>query len=54
MVGKGYSGLQPEPNWEQAVDYRAEQVVSQLEVLAVTHVVWLPDSAMGPWERAFD
>jgi sulfopyruvate decarboxylase TPP-binding subunit len=39
---------------EHAVDYPVEQVVSQLEALAVTHVVWLPDSAMGPWERAFD
>jgi sulfopyruvate decarboxylase TPP-binding subunit len=36
------------------VDYPAEQVVSQLEALAVTHVVWLPDSAMGPWETAFE
>jgi len=36
------------------VDYPAEQVVSQLQSLAVTHVVWLPDSAMGPWETAFE
>ncbi|HEY2894153.1 MAG TPA: thiamine pyrophosphate-binding protein [Pirellulales bacterium] len=36
------------------MDYPAEQVVSQLQSLAVTHVVWLPDSAMGPWETAFE
>ncbi len=22
--------------------------------LGITHVVWLPDSAMGPWEEAFE
>ncbi|HVU89479.1 MAG TPA: thiamine pyrophosphate-binding protein [Pirellulales bacterium] len=30
----------------------AAQVVATIESLGVTHVVWLPDSAMGPWENA--
>jgi sulfopyruvate decarboxylase subunit alpha len=29
-----------------------ENVVATLESLGVTHVVWLPDSALGPWETA--
>jgi sulfopyruvate decarboxylase TPP-binding subunit len=28
----------------------ARNVVATLEELGLTHVVWLPDSAMGPWE----
>jgi sulfopyruvate decarboxylase subunit alpha len=28
----------------------AAEVVSTIESLGVTHVVWLPDSAIGPWE----
>jgi sulfopyruvate decarboxylase subunit alpha len=30
----------------------AATVVTALEELGLTHVVWLPDSAMGPWEQA--
>ncbi|HEY4312652.1 MAG TPA: thiamine pyrophosphate-binding protein [Pirellulales bacterium] len=30
----------------------ADQVVATLEGLGLTHVVWLPDSAIGPWESA--
>ena len=28
----------------------AAEVVATIESLGVTHVVWLPDSAIGPWE----
>lgn len=31
-----------------------ETVAQALVDLGVTHVVWLPDSVLGPWERAFD
>jgi sulfopyruvate decarboxylase TPP-binding subunit len=34
------------------MDYPAEQVAEMLVGLGITHVVWLPDSAIGPWERA--
>ncbi len=34
------------------MDYPAEPVVDVLGRLGVTHVVWLPDSALGPWETA--
>jgi sulfopyruvate decarboxylase subunit alpha len=30
----------------------AAALVRSLEALGLTHVVWLPDSAMGPWEAA--
>ena len=30
----------------------AAAVVATLEALGLTHVVWLPDSALGPWESA--
>ena len=30
----------------------ADKVVATLENLGLTHVVWLPDSALGPWEHA--
>jgi sulfopyruvate decarboxylase subunit alpha len=36
------------------MDFPAEQVANVLINLGVTHVVWLPDSAIGPWERALD
>ncbi len=29
-----------------------EKIVAMLEGLGVTHVVWLPDSALGPWQTA--
>jgi sulfopyruvate decarboxylase TPP-binding subunit len=32
------------------MDYPAEQVARLLVDLGITHVVWLPDSALGPWE----
>jgi sulfopyruvate decarboxylase subunit alpha len=36
------------------MDFPAEQVVAILVDLGITHVVWLPDSAIGPWEQALD
>ena len=29
-------------------------VATKLAELGITHVVWLPDSAIGPWEEAFE
>jgi sulfopyruvate decarboxylase TPP-binding subunit len=34
--------------------FNGEQVAQTLEQLGVTHVVWLPDSALGPWEKALE
>ncbi len=34
------------------MDLPAEQVADVLVELGITHVVWLPDSAIGPWEHA--
>jgi sulfopyruvate decarboxylase TPP-binding subunit len=31
-----------------------EEIVETLEQLGVTHVIWLPDSAFGPWESALE
>lgn len=36
------------------MDFSAEQVADTLVGLGITHVVWLPDSALGLWERALD
>lgn len=36
------------------MDIPAEQVRATLVELGVTHVVWLPDSALGPWEQALN
>ncbi len=36
------------------MDYPAEQVADVIIRLGFTHVVWLPDSALGPWELALD
>ena len=36
------------------MDFPGEQVADVLVNLGITHVVWLPDSAIGPWERALD
>ena len=36
------------------MDYPGELVADVLVDLGVTHVVWLPDSALGLWERALD
>lgn len=36
------------------MDYPADKVADILIGLGITHVVWLPDSALGPWERALD
>lgn len=30
------------------------EVAAALVELGVTHVVWLPDSALGPWEKALE
>jgi sulfopyruvate decarboxylase TPP-binding subunit len=34
------------------MDYPADQVITLFVDLGITHVVWLPDSALGPWEQA--
>ena len=34
------------------MDLPAQQVVELFIDLGITHVVWLPDSAIGPWEQA--
>jgi sulfopyruvate decarboxylase TPP-binding subunit len=34
--------------------FTGEQVAQTLAELGITHVVWLPDSALGPWERALE
>ncbi len=34
--------------------YTGEEVEQTLVQLGFTHVVWLPDSAMGPWEAALE
>lgn len=31
-----------------------EKVVVTMESLGVSHVVWLPDSALGPWQAALE
>ena len=36
------------------MDYPADAVVKILVELGISHVVWLPDSAMGPWETALE
>lgn len=36
------------------MDYPAQPVADILLKLGITHVVWLPDSALGPWEAALD
>src|SRR6185436_20925846 len=36
------------------MDFPANQIAATLDSLEITHVVWLPDSAMGPWEQALD
>src|SRR6185295_3291634 len=36
------------------MDFPANEVADVLVRLGITHVVWLPDSAIGPWERALD
>lgn len=36
------------------MEYPGEQVAAMLVELGVTHVVWLPDSAIGQWEQAFE
>jgi sulfopyruvate decarboxylase subunit alpha len=36
------------------MDFPGEQVADVLVQLGITHVVWLPDSAIGPWEHALD
>ncbi len=30
------------------------EIVATLEALGITHVIWVPDSATGPWESALD
>jgi len=35
------------------MDYPGDQVADIFIKLGITHVVWLPDSAIGAWEQAF-
>jgi sulfopyruvate decarboxylase subunit alpha len=32
--------------------FSGEQIVTELRNMGITHVVWLPDSTLGPWEEA--
>lgn len=32
--------------------FTGEQIVSEFRELGISHVVWLPDSTLGPWETA--
>src|SRR5689334_8240126 len=32
--------------------FTGEEFVAELTGLGITHVVWLPDSTLGPWEEA--
>jgi len=34
--------------------FGGREIVSMLEDLGVTHVVWVPDSTTGPWEAALE
>lgn len=34
--------------------FTGEQVAQSFADLGITHVVWLPDSALGPWEHALE
>jgi sulfopyruvate decarboxylase TPP-binding subunit len=34
--------------------FTGQQIVSALKDLGITHVVWVPDSAVGPWEQALE
>lgn len=34
--------------------FTGPQMVAALKELGISHVVWLPDSALGPWEAALE
>lgn len=34
--------------------FTGPEIVKTLEELGITHVVWVPDSAIGPWEAALE
>jgi sulfopyruvate decarboxylase subunit alpha len=34
--------------------FTGEQIADTLTELGITHAVWLPDSALGPWEAALE
>lgn len=34
--------------------FTGTEIVATLSELAVTHVIWVPDSTIGPWEAALD
>jgi len=34
--------------------FTGPEIVTALEDLGITHVVWVPDSAVGPWEAALE
>ena len=34
--------------------FTGPEIVATLEALAVTHVIWLPDSTLGTWEEAIE
>src|SRR5262245_47249436 len=34
--------------------FTGDEIVRALEELGITHVIWVPDSATGPWESALE
>jgi sulfopyruvate decarboxylase TPP-binding subunit len=34
--------------------FTGQEIVATLHDLGITHVVWVPDSAIGPWEQAIE
>ena len=32
--------------------FTGSQIVAELRRMGITHVIWLPDSTLGPWEEA--
>ena len=34
--------------------FSGEELVAELRVMGVTHVVWLPDSTLGAWDGALE
>jgi hypothetical protein len=38
----------------ERVMFSGEEIAATVQELGYTHVIWLPDSAMGPWEAALE
>lgn len=34
--------------------FSGEEIATAIDAIGYTHVIWLPDSAMGPWESALE